>query len=190
MPIFDQTFGPTGYNSLTVTTPVTTTAGYYVLGDPYRWFATGSWSNAVTYTWGAPVQGVETPPRGQNYAQPIPPAPDHDVHAGIARPSLAVARSRAQETLLALLTEREREVYRRTGVIHVRGSEGNEYEIHRGHARNIRRGRGRYCAHPPAFERVDGRTLAIPEEDSMIAQMLMISTDEKEFLRIANVDRW
>jgi hypothetical protein len=93
------------------------------------------------------------------------------------------AEARARALLLSLLTEDARATFADTGVIHVVGSAGGRYRIERGYSGNIHGGGREYCAHPRMTSPEGDR---MPMEDAMIAQMLMIQTDEPGFLEIAN----
>ena len=93
-----------------------------------------------------------------------------------AAPSTATT---AEHVLLSLLPETERYRYHRCGELWVRGSAGGIYAIREGVAMNIYRlpSRECLCAHP-FIE-------SAPVASAMIAQVLMIRTDEPRFLDIA-----
>jgi hypothetical protein len=97
------------------------------------------------------------------------------------------ANSRAEELLLAMLNEAQRRSYRLNGTFEVIGSHGNLYRIHRGKAGNVEwikpdgKFGGKLCAHPT--ERDDW----LPVPDVMLAQMVDLITDERAFIRVANV---
>jgi hypothetical protein len=98
----------------------------------------------------------------------------------------AAAKERATELLMSLLSEDNQRRFRSFLRIRIRGSGGNEYEIARGWQGNVRRSDGaRLCAHPNMYCNQTRRGL--PAEDAMIAQILMLQTDEAAFLRVANV---
>lgn len=98
-----------------------------------------------------------------------------------------VARQRAATLLEQHLTRAQRQELAQYGrfTVIARGSQ-RVYRVHRGRAGNVQlldaQGRpvmGRtYCCHPAA---------AVPDEDTMLSQKLMIEHDEQEFLRLANV---
>lgn len=98
----------------------------------------------------------------------------------------ALARDRAQRILQENLTDAQREELAQNGhftlTVHA-GEERRLYRIKRGRSRNVQQvdDNGRVlktlCAHPG---------IACPDEDTMLAQKLMLETQEREFLRIAN----
>lgn len=108
----------------------------------------------------------------------------------------AEAKSRAEETLLSLLTPEQRVEYRARRHFHIRGSRGTLFRIMHGSSGNVRevrspddeRGIHAYCAHPAMSVRDEaGRILGqLPHEDAMIHQMLALMADEDAFLAIAN----
>lgn len=93
-------------------------------------------------------------------------------------------KQRAEELLLALLSDEQAETWREHKWFEVRGScSGRRYRIRHGitHNVNLMAGSGddvevNYCAHPPG----------VPAEDVCLAQMLLLATNEDEFLRVAN----
>ena len=94
----------------------------------------------------------------------------------------AEAESKAKKLLVDNLTKEQKKSYEERGVIPVRVKSGNVYEIHRGRAGNIRRivnGRAvdSYCIHPSDL---------IPDEDTMLTQLLWLRWCEEDFLKIAN----
>jgi hypothetical protein len=94
------------------------------------------------------------------------------------------ARARATELLNEMLSDEQRQTREEHGWFAVRGSEsGRVYRICGGIVNNVYRlsedGTVRdqvLCAHPPD----------IPDEDCHLAQMLLLVTNEPEFVRIAN----
>lgn len=99
------------------------------------------------------------------------------------------ARTRARNTLLEFLTPEQRTEYEAHDHFVCTGSEGNRYRIERGSAGNVvyldERGEaaGRLCAHPSMSEHW------LPDQDVALAQMLALMTNERNFVRIANVHR-
>lgn len=97
------------------------------------------------------------------------------------------AVSRAEELLLSMMCESQRESYRLDGTFEVMGSHGNLYRIERGTSGNVlwlgQDGQflGRLCAHPTM------RDSWLPMPDVALAQMLAITTDERAFVNAANV---
>lgn len=97
-----------------------------------------------------------------------------------------MARDRAQRILQENLTDAQREELAQKGYFSLEVYEGDQrrrYRINRGRSRNVQQvdDNGRVlktlCAHP---------LIACPDEDTMLAQMLMIKNQEQQFLRIAN----
>ena len=94
----------------------------------------------------------------------------------------AVVERRGRELLLAHLDEEQRADFEETGSFVVRVGP-RRYRIERGRVANVLcaeegfRNR-RYCIHPREN---------VPSGDHMLAQKLMLETDEETFLRIANV---
>jgi len=97
------------------------------------------------------------------------------------------AIARGEALLLEMLDENQRETYRFNGTFTVIGSCGTLYRIHRGTSGNIEWVKpdgsvgGRLCAHPTMHHEW------LPTEDVMLAQMLALIHDEREFCRVANV---
>jgi hypothetical protein len=93
---------------------------------------------------------------------------------------------RAEELLVALLSDEQVSTWREHSYFTVRGSRsGALYRIRRGISGNVDRmlpgqpgvPEVTFCAHPPG----------IPAEDVCLAQMFLLVTDEEAFLRVANV---
>lgn len=95
------------------------------------------------------------------------------------------ATARATELLRDVLDEEQEAELITHARFHVRSQKGKLYRIRRGWSHSvdlIEDGKiaGTYCIHPRE---------AIPTEDSMLAQKLMLENAEDEFLRIANYSR-
>ena len=93
------------------------------------------------------------------------------------------ADKRAEELLMCILNDKQKDQYIKFGYFE---TEINDkiYRIRKGRSGNVRVLKGdkeieKYCAHP-------SDAYAIPEHDSMIAQYLMLRSDEKAFLAKAN----
>lgn len=104
----------------------------------------------------------------------------HDQRARDYAAVRKAAAERAERLLEACLTSGQREQLRKSGWFVVYSKSGRAYQIRRGRARNVVEVNTRrtYCCHP-----VDN----VPDADTMLAQKLMIETQEDEFLRMANV---
>lgn len=107
------------------------------------------------------------------------------------------AKQRAYELLMSLLSEDNQIRFRQHCYILVKGSDNSLWRINCGdYSGNVIyigtptgfAARKRYCAHPRMFVRYDaaGRPLQMPLLDAIIAQMLLIETDVKGFLDVAN----
>ncbi len=98
----------------------------------------------------------------------------------------ALARDRAKRILQENLTAAQRDELAQKGHFTLTLFEGDQrrlYRIKQGRSRNVQQvdDNGRVlktlCAHP---------AINCPDEDTMLAQKLMLETQEREFLRIAN----
>lgn len=97
----------------------------------------------------------------------------------------AAATLRATDLLRSVLDDEQEAELLTHARFHVRSQKGKLYRIRRGWSHSvdlIEDGviKGTYCIHPKA---------AVPTEDSMVAQKLMLESAEDEFLRIANFSR-
>lgn len=101
--------------------------------------------------------------------------------------SRAVANDRAEELLIELLNDQQRESYRLNGHFEIIGSAGNVYRIKRGTSGNIEWIKpdghvgARLCVHPTMHQGF------LPTPDVMLAQMLGITTDERHYIGLANI---
>lgn len=93
------------------------------------------------------------------------------------RAQRAEANQRAEELLSACLNAEQRDQLEVLDRFSVTASSGRTYWIHRGYAGNVRSQGFRYCIHGP---------MDLPYADQMLMQMLLLQTDEAEFLRVAN----
>jgi hypothetical protein len=89
---------------------------------------------------------------------------------------------RAHRLLLQCLTREQRTQLKDTSAFTVTTSAGNVYSIRRGRTANVVQLDNdqpvwRYCVHPPEL---------VPDYDTMLAQKLLLETDEAEFVRLAN----
>lgn len=96
----------------------------------------------------------------------------------------AACEARAEALLLSSITPRQASQYRRLKWFTVRGASGDQYRVRKGRVGNVDRidaaGRvvDRWCAHPAEF---------VPDCDTMLAQALMLETDDAHFRRMANM---
>ena len=90
---------------------------------------------------------------------------------------------RADDLLLSLLTPAERETMEKMAALVVRSQTGRTFQLRRGRIANVDEMDAdgnviaRFCIHPRE---------SVPYGDSLLAQKLMLETNEAEFLRIAN----
>jgi hypothetical protein len=101
-----------------------------------------------------------------------------------------LAEEKAKKLLEECLTPVQKRAFRRWGVIPVVAKSGKFYRIETGRQGNIvemekRKAVARYCVHPGR----DPRGGIVPTFDVMLAQKLLIETDEKRFLKLANKTR-
>ena len=95
------------------------------------------------------------------------------------------ARRRARALLEENLSREQRKELKRKGYFHVYSSRGNVFRIAREFPFNVRlageakRSRIFFC--------LEAEDPLVPVEDVMLAQKLMLETDEGEFLRLANM---
>lgn len=87
------------------------------------------------------------------------------------------SRLRAERLFLSKLNDAERKCWARTRKLTIVGSSGGEYTLTPYEAFNIRAGGDAYCL------RVLGR---MPAYDKLLAQRLLVESDERRFLAVAN----
>lgn len=87
------------------------------------------------------------------------------------------ARRRARELFLSRLDDRQRRSWTRYRYFEVRAQSGRRYTVFSYGPFNIRRHGTMFCV------RVDGR---VPVYDKLLAQQLLIESDERLFLQLAN----
>ena len=95
------------------------------------------------------------------------------------------ARRRAKKLLLASLDADQRRELKRKGYFHVSGSKGNLYRVASAFPFNVRL--AGYAKRSRVFFCLEAEDPDLPAEDVMLAQKLMLETDEGEFLRLANM---
>jgi hypothetical protein len=102
------------------------------------------------------------------------------------REKAAIAQQKALALLVSILTAEQLASWEKDKSIPVDAVSGKRYIIKPGRSGNvvsIKDGKPieRYCIHPNDYE--------MPDEDVMLAQKLLLETDEEAFLRIANMTR-
>lgn len=178
--VWNETFVTTNAMAGNLTLPSITSANTTLRGE----ISTTNniiWTNwNATYTVGA-VSG--------SLIQPVQGSEEMRQRVVVAEAERAKARDRAARLLREVLSPEQAEELTREGRFHldVLSKDGSRrrYRINRGRSRNVQQvepGSGRViktlCAHPVA---------AVPDEDTMLAQKLMLETAEDDFLRMANV---
>jgi len=93
------------------------------------------------------------------------------------------ANGKAEKLLLSCLSPEQRDTYQKKGLFYLYTKSGKRYRIEKGRSGNVRLVNDkdvilkRYCIHP--IEQV-------PDQDTMLAQALLLQSNEAEFLRVAN----
>lgn len=152
------------------------------------------WTNWVgnTYQQPAPETAEQRAAREQRWAQQQREWAAQEAHRAEERRRTEAERQQARATaetlLLEHLTEEQAVEYRRDQSFRVISADGERvYRVKRGWSGNVELIRpdgrvvARYCIHPRDW---------VPEEDNMLAQKLLLETDEAAFNRIANVTRF
>jgi len=160
--------------------------------DPWGSWTTGTSSASVETVW---INWVM--PNGTQFTIPAyrtNPVPVSDAERERAAREIEerqreweLAQERAEHLLAETLSDPQRRDLREHDYFDVRGSRGGVYRICRGQVRNVLalvdgQPLNRLCAHPQR-ERV-------PDADAMLAQALMLQTDEAGFASVANVERY
>lgn len=108
-----------------------------------------------------------------------------ELELALTRKEQKRARKRARKLLRASLDPWQRAELKRKGHFHVTGSKGNEYRIASAFPINVRlageakRSRIYFCLY--------AQDPLVPTEDVMLAQKLLLESDEGAFLQIANM---
>lgn len=93
------------------------------------------------------------------------------------------ADRRAEKILREHLDTNQRKEYKANAAFHVVTADGKRYRLKKGWAGNVEeidaagKAIARYCIHPRE---------SVPHDDNLLAQKLLLETDEREFRRIAN----
>lgn len=101
------------------------------------------------------------------------------------RAKAAAATSRAEELMFMFIGEERKKKYIEAGHFEILVN-GRVYRIQKGRSMNVvllenGQPKMKYCAHPGDY---------VPDPDTMLAQYLMLTSDEKRFLSIANASPW
>jgi hypothetical protein len=179
MPPYDYTGSSADTVWLTWTvTAATTSATTNLVWDAWTTGATSTGSMTVWQTWCDNTTG------SYPYA---PPLTEEQIAANaetarVRQQEQEKAKRRARELLVSCLEDDQKEELERDGFFHVETRDGTRrYKLRPGSAPIRVKGEdGRkwsYCIHPD---------YGFPPEDVVLAQKLLIESDEDEFLRIAN----
>ena len=92
------------------------------------------------------------------------------------------AEQRAKELLMSLLDEVQKAMFEKEKYFHVVGQSGKVYRIRKGRAGNLRliednKEVEKYCVHPDE---------QVPDEDTMVAQLIMLKHRENELIGMSN----
>lgn len=136
-----------------------------------------TWATDVTFTYDTVILNEYRIPSSQPLRQPAAMPPVVTRHLKSSK-----EEKLAEILLLENLNEKQREEYKRLKSFKVIVKD-KIYRIKRGRVGNIELIDdagivARYCVHP---------SIACPDEDTMLAQKLMLENDEKELLKLANV---
>lgn len=155
----------------------TTATAFTSTGDIWGYWASATISSSCSYT-----------------VPPIPPMTEEEQALAAERrrvaaienearlAAAAAAREKARLLLVDCLEENQREEFERDGYFHVETRDGTRrYRLRPGgQPQRVMGEDGRrwsYCIHPSG---------GFPSEDVVLAQKLLLETNEEEFLRIAN----
>lgn len=161
--------------------------------------STASTDTADDVVWGYWVSTAAT--TGTTYYVTVPAAPRQETEAeqqarvererqnearwARERAERDAAAARAAALLAEHLDDEQATEYEQHGYFTVISRDGQRrYQIHRGRSGNVREVNGNghrlrtFCIHPGE---------AVPDEDTMLAQKLMLEADDPEFFRLANV---
>lgn len=169
---------PQGTWYIWTTTSSNTTALSYNETIWQGWNVTSTSSTAITYDVNS-VRYVEPPPLTKAQLRELrrqEVARQREAERYVEERNAALKR--AEDLLVSMLNEQQKQQFELHGEFQVIGSKGGQYVIRRGYAGNVISGRRRYCGHLS-----DSR---IPQADHMLAQKLMIETNEEAYLAVAN----
>lgn len=153
-------------------TNAATTTSYITLGLSDQLFTT----QTISYNMSYQIQAYATGSAIFTY-----PSTETPEQYAAQRIKYASANKRAEELLLAVLNDKQKKEYVELGYFETLVSD-KVYRIKQGRSGNIRlvtdgKEIEKYCIHP-----VD----LLPDPDTMLAQFLMLKSDEKAFLAKAN----
>ena len=172
----------------TLTNTLTDVGSYADNNTSVTWTA---WSSTVEFgltsgiwqSWTVTSSSTLAPPDFQAYAQPVP-TPEELAENERWRATAAEAEAAAERLLREHLDAEQVAQLERDRAFVVSVSSGRRYKIKRGRQGNVveidARGRSlrKFCIHADLY---------VPDPDTMLAQKLLLETDEAAFHRIANI---
>lgn len=173
-----QQFISTAYSSPTLYGTMTSTGNSMY----YPWMWADTLGNAASDNRSRVVLGMD---RGEEIPVPVP----EPAIVRVSAADVALADNKAEALLMSLLSPEQRDHYRRLQcfeVLTTRNGERRRYQIRQGIAGNIYRldesgaAIESFCIHAAGD---------YPTADHMVAQMLMLQSNEEQFLRVANRTR-
>jgi hypothetical protein len=191
------------WNTWTATTS-STASTIRLLSDTWEWWTQRydhlTWRNEVWGNW--TTQATAPIARATRQLQPLQPQRTEEEWRAIREENerlraerdkvQAVARAEARKLLELVLTQEQLASFDRDKFFDVIGSHGTTYRVRHGVSGNISQlvdGRevSVLCVHPSLYDADRGAYL--PTEDSIVAQVLALKTDELEVVTRANVHR-
>jgi hypothetical protein len=189
----------TAQNTTSVTVPANATAADVYQSVASRYLTTGEANNfrlqytnnylAGAYGYGLRDMTAEwtshfTTDNLSAWAQPkLTPAQARKLKNDNRRKEIAIIRAR--RLMREHLTVGELDQLEELGYFEVRSSSGRTYRIYKGHSRNVVEldAHGREINRLCAYSRTGS---AMPDEDHMVIQKLMLETDEAAYRKVAN----
>lgn len=179
----------TGWTSGTAATCSTAgdTWGYWTASSTAATSATVAVANCST-TWGGWTAGYSYAPARQITARDREEAErsrrENEQIIARRETERKAAEKTAEELLVRFLSDEQKKEYREGRQFHVAAGSGRRYRVKYGSAGNVYelddqgREAARLCAHPIS-------SVGVPHPDAMLAQLLMLRTDEEKFRKVA-----
>lgn len=172
---------PAGFQDATTDTVTNTDTSDWIEWN-HVWFDSGTQS-AATFVFQPRTESIqEQRERAAARAEERKAARERAAKAKLEREA---AERRAEELLKSNLSEEQQNDFEKNGWFLIDAASGKKYRIKRAREGNVEllnpdgTRKARYCAHPK---------IPCPNPDTMLAQKLMLETDEDNFLKVAN--RW
>jgi hypothetical protein len=174
--------------------PLTFTDSTSTTGTWTTWVSTATNTATSTTTWTVwcdMTGGTAGNTAGTNYVPIyVPPPPpetpeqqrERQARRAREQEEAQQAQARAEELLRDFLTAEQIADLTKSNYFEMISGSGRRYRVYRGRQGNVylmeqSKATRKYCIHPD---------LAVPDPDTMLAQKLLLETDEAAFLRIAN----